>query len=221
MTQERSRGRRQRASERRATTTVREWLRDRIDPAERGTTAQITEVGVAWLRQDEELLDNFLYEHLFAVVAEMVRAEMQATRRVRRMKEAIEETEEQARARLQQWFDRREHVSPEIGYVRLGALTMDDLEVGALEREQRVRRDATGARWFRILRSGMAPGQTVEEVYTALQVEQAYDSARATVAARMEDIMAGAQEALDRILNPTADDGRQQSPRPNGSKPSK
>jgi hypothetical protein len=192
-------------------------MRARIDPAERGTTAQIAEAALEWLQQDEDLLDTFLYEHLLAITSEMVRAEMLATRQTKRWKEMLDEPEEARRARLQQWFDRMEHVSPEAGYVRLGAITMEELLTGARERETRIVRDATGARWFRMLASGMRPGQTVEEAYTPRQVEQAYESAQEVVVSRLDSIMAGAKEALDRILNP--DDG-QPTAAPNGPTPS-
>jgi hypothetical protein len=202
-----------RGSERRATTRVREWLRDRIDPAERGTTAQVTQAGVEWLREDEDLLDAFLYEHLFTLVAEMVRAEMLATRRVRRMKDLLEETDEVQLLRLRQWFDRMEHVSPEVGYVRLGAMTRPDFRQARAERRARVLRDATHDRWYAMLEAGLPDDDTpVEEVYTPAQVEQAYESASQVVLGHLDQIIAGAKEALDRIIRP---DNGQPSPVPN------
>lgn len=186
-----------------ATTQVREWIRDRIDPSDRGATPRIAEGAVAWLQETPDLLDRFLYEQVFNTTAEIVRAVMLETRRVKRFTEVADEPEEAKREALQRWLDRREHVNPQIGYVRLGAMTAEELLLAAQERETRARRDLGHARWFRMLATGLDEGQTVEERYTALQVEAAYESATDAVNARMEGIMAGADEALRRILYPT------------------
>jgi len=192
-----------------ATTQVREWIRDRIDPSDRGATPRIAEGAVAWLQETPELLDRFLYEQVFNTTAEIVRAVMLETRRVKRFTEVADESEETKREALQRWLDRREHVNPQVGYVRLGAMTAEELLLAAQERETRAKRDLGHARWFRMLATGMDEGQTVEERYTALQVEEAYESATDAVNARMEGIMSGADEALRRILYPN---GNQNNP---------
>jgi len=185
-----------------ATTQVREWIRDRIDPSDRGATPRIAEGAVAWLQETPDLLDRFLYEQVFNTTAEIVRAVMLETRRVKRFAEVVDESEETKRAALQRWLDRREHVNPQVGYVRLGAMTAEELLLAAQERETRAKRDLGHARWFRMLATGLDEGQTVEERYTALQVEEAYESATETVTARMAEIMAGADDALRHILYP-------------------
>jgi len=197
MTQERS------PRERGATTQVREWIRDRVDPRERATTQALTDEVVAWLKQQPDLLDRFLYERLFDLVAEMFRAVMTDTRRARRWLERAAETPEQERARLQQWFDRMEHVSPEKGYVRLGSLKRPELRAARQERATRVRRDQTHLRWYALLEEGLEDDETtVQDRYTAAQVEALYESASDTVTGRMDTILDGVNDAYRRIMFP-------------------
>ena len=93
-----------------------------------------------------------------------------------------------------------------MGYVRLGAMTAAELLAAADEREGRARRDLSSARWYRMLASQMDEGQTVEDRFTADQVEEAYARASQTLTARMEGIMAGAEQAMKDILYPQTDD---------------
>lgn len=188
-----------------ATTEVREWIRDRVDPTDRGVAPRIAEEAVAWLQTDADLLDRFLYEQVFNTTAEIVRAVMLETRRVKRFTQLAEESEPQRRESLRQWLDRREHVNPEVGYVRLGAMTAAELILAASEREGRARRDLAGARWYRMLAADMTEGQTVEDRYTPGQIEEAYERASATLTSRMEGIMAGAEQAMKDILYPDTD----------------
>lgn len=200
-----------------ATTRVREWVRDRVDPAERTTTVALTEATVEWLQTEPELLDRFLYEQIFNTCGEIIRAVMLNTRRVRRAKEQSEETDEQARERLRQWFDRMEHVSPTAGYVRLGSMTRVELREAREERAKRVLRDGTHLRWYAILEQGLDDDvTTVEDRYTAAQVEQAYESASDTVSSRMDSILEGVAPALRAILYP--DEGTNQPAGNGGAK---
>lgn len=192
----------------RATTTVREWIRDRVDPTDRGVAPRIAEEAVAWLQTDTELLDRFLYEQVFNTTADIVRSVFLETRRVKRFVQLTEQPEQERRASLQKWLDRREHVNPEVGYVRLGAMTAAELLAAADERERRAHRDLSHARWYRMLAAHMTEGQTVEDRYTADQIEEAYERASQTLTARMEGIMAGAEQAMRDILYPDTDDNQ-------------
>jgi len=197
MTEERS------PRERGATTRVKEWVRDRVDPRERATTQALTDEVVAWLKLQPDLLDRFLYERLFDLVGEIFRAVMQDTRRARRWRERAAETPEQERERLRHWFDRMEHVSPEQGYVRLGALTRPDLRAARAERAARVKRDQTHLRWYALLEEGLEDDvTTVQDRYSAAQVEALYESASDTVAGRMDRILDGVSDAYRRIMFP-------------------
>lgn len=183
-----------------ATTLVREWIRDRTDPVERGRTPALAEECVAWLQTNPDLLDRFLYEQVYNTAAELVRAVMLASRRTRRFKEMADASEEDRRNALRAWFDRMEHVSPAIGYVRLGAMTKDELLTGAQERETRAGNDLTSARWFRTLASGLEEGQSVEDRYTSRQVEAAHEQSREHINANLDGILAGVDDVMRRIL---------------------
>jgi len=195
--------------QRSATAQVRERTRDRVDTSSRDNTKRITLEIVEWLKEDEDLLDTFLYEQAFHTVAEVVRAVMAESRRVKRYRDLLEEPEEFRRQRLQEWLDQREHVNPKVGYVRLGAMTRPDLKLAREDREARVTRDATRLRWYALLEAGMPDDeQTVEQVYTALQVEQAYESASEAVLAHLSRLTEGAADALRSILRPGDEPGQ-------------
>jgi hypothetical protein len=201
----------ERSRQRGATTRVREWIRDRVDPAERATTAAVTEATMEWLQAEPDLLDRFVYEQVFATCGDIIRAVMLNTRRHRRQKEAAEETPAQQRARLQQWFDQMEHVSPEKGYIRLGKWNRVDLNEGIAEERARLKRSATRLRWLTMLRDGLDDDETtVEERFTAAQVEACYRSASDEVSSRMDSILEGVAPALRAILYPNEGQGTQQ-----------
>lgn len=203
-----------------ATTRVREWIRERVDRSEKATTASITEACAAWLQTQPDLLDRFLYEQIFNTTGEIIRAVMLDTRRVRRFQERLEESPEAQRERLQQWFDRMEHVSPAVGYVRLGAMQRPHLQAAREERARRVQRDGAHLRWYALLEEGLPDDETtVEQRFTASQVEQAYESASTTVSSRMDSILDGVADALHRILYP--DEGQNQPDPANGGAPRK
>lgn len=210
MAQERSQPR-----ERSATTRVREWIRDAVDPKDRATTQAITEAAVEWLQREPDLLDRFVYEQLFNTCGEILRSVMLNTRRVKRMEEMLEETTEAQQSRLQQWFDRMEHVSPRVGYVRLGAMTRVELREAREERARRVLRDGSALRWYAMLEAGLPDDETtVEQRYTATQVEACYESATDAVSSRMDSILDGVAPALRAILEP--DEGQPTSTPTNG-----
>ena len=202
-----------------ATTRLREWVRDRVDPLERGSVSDLTAQAVEWMESQEDLVDQFLYERAYDTVAEVVRAVLLQTRRVQRMRERLEMPESKRREALQEWMERMEHCDKT--YVRLGSMTKEELELGAEEERVRTGHSATKWRWYTMLAAGMEIGQTVEQRYTALQVEQCYLSAQEEVSSKLDDILAGVDEALDRIINPDDyDNGKKKPKTPDDPAPS-
>src|SRR5262245_29104306 len=202
-----------------ATTRFRAGVRDRTDPLERGDGAELTGPGVAWMGTQGDLVERFLYERAYDTVAEIVRSVLLQSRRVKRVRERLEMPPEQQREALQEWMERMEHCNKT--YVRLGSMTKEELDLGAEEGRARTGHAATKWRWYTMLSAGMTAGQTVEQRYTALQVEQCYLSAQDEVNARLDDILTGVDEALDRIINPDDYDeqGNRKPRSPNGPPP--
>lgn len=188
------------AGRRRATTRLREWVRDQVDPQERSSVTRLSEEAVRWLMEDGDLLDRFVYEQVYNTVAEIVRAVLLESRRVRRFQERLRLSADEQRAALRRWMDRMEHCNHT--YVRLGSMTRQEVVLAANEHRTRTRQGAVKWRWFATLAAGMADDETVEQAFSAEEVERAYESAQDSVTASLDTILAGVEETLARILEP-------------------
>jgi hypothetical protein len=184
-----------------ATSLLREWLRDEIARAGIANVGPLAEGGVLYLAEDQERLNQFVTERVYDMAAEVARAMLLETRRVRRFYESAEGVSpEEQRVRMERWFDRMEH-QPLKGYMRLGAMTRDDLITAAEEREKRAATEVATARWYRILAQGLGEGQVVRDRYTPEQVAEAYSNATNDVLDRLSRLIdGGLEDALRDIL---------------------
>jgi len=195
-----------------ATSLLREWMRDRIAFVGEVRVSDLGTEGVRFLAEDQEVLNQFVTEQVYAMAAEIGRAVLLESRRIKRFYEREAETEGQRLERLERWFQRWEH-NPVGGYKRLGNMTRHDLLLAAQEREERAVNEVTTARWYRILAEGLLTDeQTVRERYTPEQVQLAWESAGETVLAGLDQIMQGVDETLRRIMRQSEGPGDDTTP---------
>jgi hypothetical protein len=183
-----------------ATSLLREWLRDQIALLGTANVGPLAEGGVLYLAEDQDRLNQFVTERVYDMAAEVARAMLLETRRVKRFYESENTTPEEQRVRMERWFDRMEH-QPMKGYMRLGSMTRDDLITAAEEREKRAATEVATARWYRILAQGLGDEQTVREAFTPEQVAEAYSNATNDVLDRLSRLIdGGLDQALRDIL---------------------
>ena len=196
-------------SNRSATSTLREWMRDRISLAGEVKIKELGEEGIQFLAEDQERLNQFVTERVYDMAAEIGRAVLLETRRIKRFYEAEAKTEEEKQQRLGRWFQRMEHQPVRGNYMRLQAMTRQDLLVAAEEREKRATVEMVTARWYRLLAAGMTEEQTVKDRYSPEQVATFYESAADSLLANLNAIIGGAQAAYDTIMHTETDDDSQ------------
>jgi hypothetical protein len=184
-----------------ATSTLREWMRDRISLAGEVKIKELGEEGIQFLAEDQDRLNQFVTERVYDMAAEIGRAVLLETRRIKRFYEADATTDEERQARLGRWFQRMEHQPIRGNYMRLQAMTRQDLLAAAEEREKRATVEMVTARWYRLLAAGMTDEQTVRDRYTPEQVARFYDSASDSLLANLNAIINGAQATYDTIMN--------------------
>jgi len=183
-----------------ASSILREWMRDRISTLGEAKVGPLADEAVQFLADDQEMLNQFVSERVYDTAAEMVRAVILETRRIKRFYEAAATTPAEQQERVQRWFNRMEHQPIRNSYLRLRLMTKEDLLAGAREREVRGGIELGMARWYRILAAGMAETQTVADVYTPDQVSAAYESAQTTVQNNLDLLMTGIEETLRNIM---------------------
>ena len=184
-----------------ATSLLREWMRDRISLAGEVKIKELGEEGIQFLAEDQERLNQFVTERVYDMAAEIGRAVLLETRRIKRFYEAEAKTEEEKQQRLSRWFQRMEHQPVRGNYMRLQAMTRQDLLSAAEEREKRATVELVTARWYRLLAAGMvADDQTVSQRYTPEQVASFYDSAADSLLSNLNAIINGAQATYDDIM---------------------
>ena len=186
-----------------ATSTLREWMRDRISLAGEVKIKELGEEGIQFLAEDQERLNQFVTERVYDMAAEIGRAVLLETRRIKRFYEAEAKTEEEKQQRLGRWFQRMEHQPVRGNYMRLQAMTRQDLLSAAEEREKRATVELVTARWYRLLAAGMSDEQTVSDRYSPEQVASFYESAADSLLANLNAIINGAQAAYDNVMNTT------------------
>lgn len=189
-----------------ASSVLREWMRDRISSLGEAKVGPLADEAVQFLADDQEMLNQFVSERVYDTAAEMVRAVILETRRIKRFYEAAAKTPAEEQERVQRWFNRMEHQPIRNSYLRLRLMTREDLLAGAREREVRGSAELSVARWYRILATGMRDEQTVAEVYTPDQVSAAYQSAQTTVQNNLDLLMGGIEETLRNIMGQTNTD---------------
>lgn len=194
-----------------ATSTLREWMRDRISLAGEVKIKELGEEGIQFLAEDQERLNQFVTERVYDMAAEIGRAVLLETRRIKRFYEAEAKTEEEKQQRLGRWFQRMEHQPVRGNYMRLQAMTRQDLLLAAEEREKRATVELVTARWYRLLAAGMTEEQTVRDRYSPEQVASFYESAADSLLANLNAIINGAQAAYDNVMNTDTDSATDES----------
>jgi hypothetical protein len=183
-----------------ATSLLREWLRDQVALLGTANVGPLAEGGVLYLAEDQDRLNQFVTERVYDMAAEVARAVLLETRRVKRFYESDEVSPEEQRIRMERWFDRMEH-QPLKGYMRLGSMSKEDLITAAEEREKRAATEVATARWYRVLAEGLGEGQVVRDVFTPEQVAEAYSNATNDVLDRLTRLIdGGLDQALRDIL---------------------
>jgi hypothetical protein len=180
-------------------------MRDRISLAGEVKIKELGEEGIQFLAEDQERLNQFVTERVYDMAAEIGRAVLLETRRIKRFYEAEAKTEEEKQQRLGRWFQRMEHQPVRGNYMRLQAMTRQDLLSAAEEREKRATVEMVTARWYRLLAAGMTEEQTVKDRYSPEQVASFYESAADSLLANLNAIIGGAQAAYDTIMNTDTD----------------
>lgn len=183
-----------------ATSLLREWMRDRIQLLGEVKIRELGEEGYLFLAEDQDRLNQFVTERVYDMAAEIGRAVLLETRRIRRFYEAEAKTEEEKQARLGRWFQRMEHQPIRGNYMRLQAMTKQDLLVAAEEREKRATVELVTARWYRLLAAGMTEEQTVMDRWKPEQVANLYESAADSLLGNLNAIINGAQAAYNNIM---------------------
>jgi len=183
-----------------ATSLLREWMRDRIQLLGEVKIRELGEEGYLFLAEDQDRLNQFVTERVYDMAAEIGRAVLLETRRIRRFYEAEAKTEEEKQARLGRWFQRMEHQPIRGNYMRLQAMTKQDLLVAAEEREKRATVELVTARWYRLLAAGMTEEQTVMDRWKPEQVANLYESAADSLLGNLNAIINGAQAAYENIM---------------------
>lgn len=189
-----------------ATSLLREWMRDRIHLLGEVKIRELGEEGYLFLAEDQDRLNQFVTERVYDMAAEIGRAVLLETRRIRRFYEAEAKTEEEKQARLGRWFQRMEHQPLRGNYMRLQAMTKQDLLAAAEEREKRATVEMVTARWYRLLAAGMTDDQTVKERWQPEQVANLYESAADSLLGNLNAIINGAQAAYDNLMHTDDDD---------------
>ena len=189
-----------------ATSLLREWMRDRISLLGEVKIKELGEEGIQFLAEDQERLNEFVTERVYDMAAEIGRAVLLETRRIKRFYESEAKTEEEKQQRLGRWFQRMEHQPIRGNYMRLQSMTRDDLLAAAEEREKRATVEMVTARWYRLLAAGMQPDQTVKDRYSPEQVATFYDRAADSLLANLNAIIGGAQQAYDDIMRDDDDE---------------
>lgn len=184
-----------------ATSLLREWMRDRIHLLGEVKIRELGEEGYLFLAEDQDRLNQFVTERVYDMAAEIGRAVLLETRRIRRFYEAEAKTEEEKQARLGRWFQRMEHQPLRGNYMRLQAMTKQDLLAAAEEREKRATVEMVTARWYRLLAAGMTDDQTVKERWQPEQVANLYESAADSLLGNLNAIINGAQAAYDTLMH--------------------
>lgn len=193
-----------------ATSLLREWMRDRIQMLGEVKIRELGEEGIQFLAEDQDRLNQFVTERVYDMAAEIGRAVLLETRRIKRFYEAEARTEEEKQVRLGRWFQRMEHQPIRGNYMRLQAMTKADLLVAAEEREKRATVELVTARWYRLLAAGMSEEQTVADRWKPEQVANLYDTAADSLLSNLNAIINGAQEAYDAVMH-TPDEATDES----------